>query len=306
MDFGVHLPHLGRQADGSTLRRFAREAERLGFHSLWTSDHIAWPAHIRSKYPYSATGSFPAPFDVPWLDPLGALLHVAACTERVKLGTSVLILGYRPVIQTAKQWATLDIVSGGRAIAGVGVGWMREEFEALGMPFDHRGARADEQLEAWEALWSSAFPSYTGRYVRFPEVGFQPRPVNGRIPIWVGGDTEAAFRRAARFGDAFHAAFQPLDEVVAGWSRVRSLAADSGRDPEQLRLSLRVHLDFGAVAEPAKAVQGSPDQMLGTLATLRAAGVTHVLLDILAPGGSEGRLRAMQRFAAEVAPRVEG
>src|SRR5205085_11779735 len=132
---------------------------------------IAWPQTIESQYPYSDDGSFaPAP-DMPWLDPLGTLFFVAGCTERVRLGTTVLILGYRPPLLTAKAVASLDVVSGGRTILGVGVGWMKEEFDILGMPFDHRGARGDEQLELFAALFSAASPSYDGRYYTVPPIG---------------------------------------------------------------------------------------------------------------------------------------
>src|SRR5213079_2483274 len=134
VEWGVHLPHLGYRASRDPLLRFARRVDELGFHSGWVSDHIAWPQDIESKYPYSDDGSFPAPAGMPWLDPLGTLFFVAACTEHLRLGTSVLILGYRPPVLTAKAVASLDVVSGGRAILGVGVGWMKEEFEILGMP----------------------------------------------------------------------------------------------------------------------------------------------------------------------------
>src|SRR3712207_5590268 len=153
---GRDLPHIARQASGAVVMAFARAAEALGFDSAWATDHIALPADVTSRYHYSATGDFPAPFNLPWLDPLGTLLFTAACTERIRLGTTVLILGYRPPVQTAKLIATLDVLSGGRTILGVGVGWMREEFDALGMPFDQRGARADEQLEIFEALFTQA------------------------------------------------------------------------------------------------------------------------------------------------------
>jgi probable F420-dependent oxidoreductase len=304
MEFGVHLPHLGHQADGPTLARFAREADTLGYHSGWVSDHIAWPAAVASRYPYSEAGDFPAPYNIPWLDPLGTLLYVAGCTERLKLGTTVLILGYRPPVQTAKLLATLDAVSGGRTILGVGVGWMAEEFEVLGMPFDHRGARADEQLEIFEALFTRPEASYEGRFYRFPAVAFSPKPVNGHIPIWVGGNSEAAFVRAARFGDALHAAFTPLPELRTHWARVRELAAERGRDPSALTLSARVFLDFDGNADPAKSLLGPPDAVLEQIAAYRAAGVSHLLLDILARGGVEGRRAAMHRFATEVMPRA--
>ncbi len=300
MDYGVHLPHLGHQADRHSLTEFARRADALGYHSAWVSDHITWPAEVASRYPYSANGDFPAPFNTPWLDPLGTLLFVAACTERIRLGTTVLILGYRPPVQTAKMLATLDVLSEGRTILGVGVGWMREEFEALGMPFDHRGARGDEQLEVFEALFTQPLPAYEGRFYRFPGLGFQPRPVNGHIPIWVGGDTEAAFRRAARYGDAYHAAFEPLDAVSQHWARVQASAEEHGRDPSQLTLSVRVYLDFDRVVDPAKSLSGNPAQMREQVGRFAAAGVSHLLLDIVARGGVAGRQEAMERFAAEV------
>jgi probable F420-dependent oxidoreductase len=304
MRFGVHLPHLGRQASGAALRDFAREAEALGFDSGWVSDHIAWPAEVASRYPYTESGDFPAPFGVPWLDPLGTLLFTAACTERLRLGTTVLILGYRPPVQTAKLLATLDSLSDGRLILGVGVGWMREEFEALGMPFDHRGARADEQLEIFEALFTQESPAYEGRFYRFPAIGFQPKPPQGHVPVWVGGNTEPAFRRVTRYGDGFHAAFTPLPELEQHWARVRALCEQQGRDPAGVVLSARVYLDPAGTARPDVSLAGGPEQMAEQIAGYAAIGVSHLVLDITAPGGLAGRLDAMRRFAADVMPRV--
>ena len=206
MDIGVHLPQLGRGATRDALVEFCTEAERLGVHSGWVSDHIAWPAEIAANYPYSDDGSFPAPNSMAWLEPIGTLLFVAGITEQIKLGQTVLIMGYRPPVQTAKLIATLDVLSQGRAILGAGVGWMREEFEVLGMPFDHRGKRADEQLEIFERLFADETPSYDGEFYSFPEIRFEPKPVQDRIPVWIGGASEPAFRRTARFGDCFHAA----------------------------------------------------------------------------------------------------
>jgi probable F420-dependent oxidoreductase len=304
MDWGIHLPHLGRQATPDALTRFAHRADELGFHSGWVSDHIAWPADITSRYPYTADGSFPAPPGTPWLDPIGTLFYVAAVTERLRLGTTVLILGYRPPVLTAKAIATLDHLSNGRVIFGVGVGWMREEFEVLGMPYDHRGARADEQLQVFHTLFSEDEPSHSGTYYGFPEVGFLPRPVQQPLPIWVGGSTEAAYRRVARFGQAFHAAFQKLDEVRAAWQRVQEVVADEGRDPAGVRLSIRLYLDPGQVMEPAKSIAGSAGEMLDTVGAWSAIGVDHILLDPVAPGGVDGRIAAMEQFMSDVAPQV--
>jgi probable F420-dependent oxidoreductase len=302
MEWGVHLPQLGRGATREALIGFAREIERAGVHSGWVSDHVAWPAEIRSRYPYSPDGVFAAEPQMPWLDPIGTLLFVAGCTEELRLGTTVLILGYRPAIQTAKQIATLDVVSGGRAILGVGVGWMREEFEALQMPFDHRGSRADEYLAAFRELFTEKNPAYSGRHVRFPTVGFEPKPLQKPLPLWVGGHTEPAFVRAVRYGEGFHAAFQPREEVRSAWRRISELCAEVGRDRSELTLSLRLYLDPDAAMDPDLSVAGSAQQMLDTVAALEELGVGHLLLDPVARGGVEGRLAAVQRFMADVAP----
>lgn len=304
MDWGIHLPHLGRQATRRALIDFAQHAEQLGFHSGWVSDHVAWPRDIHSQYPYSDDGSFAPPPDMPWLDPLGTLFFVAACTERLRLGTTVLILGYRPPVLTAKAVASLDHLSEGRVLLGVGVGWMREEFEILGMPFDHRGKRADEQLALFRSFFADDAPSFHGEFYDVPEVGFEPKPAARRVPIWVGGDSEAAYRRVAAFGDAFHAAFQSPDEVAAGWDRVRKLVAEAGRDPGDVRLSVRLYLDPEGSMPAAKSIAGSPEQMIDTIGRWREIGVDHVLLDPVAPGGLDGRRAAMERFMVDVAPRA--
>ncbi|MGH1489233.1 MAG: LLM class F420-dependent oxidoreductase [Acidimicrobiales bacterium] len=302
MNFGVHLPQLGRGANRANLIEWAEEADRLGMHSGWVSDHVAWPKDIESSYPYSEDGSFPGGFDMPWLDPLGTLMFVAARTERLKLGTTVLILGYRPPVLTAKWMSSLDVLSEGRAILGVGVGWMREEFEVLGMPFDNRGARADEQLEIFETLFSDDLPSYDGTYYQFPPVGFSPKPPERKIPVWVGGASAAAFRRTAKFGDAFHAAFEPVEKVADEWSQIEAACEAIGRDRSEIELSVRVYLDPGSQMESAKSLQGSADQMAETIAGWADIGVTHLGLDVVAAGGASGRLDVLRSFMTDVAP----
>ena len=305
MEWGVHLPHLGRQATRDAIISFSQRAEAAGVHDGWVSDHIAWPKSIESKYPYTDDGSFPAGNDMPWLDPIGTLFFVAACTARLRLGTTVLILPYRPPMLTAKAISSLDALSGGRVIFGVGVGWMREEAEALGMPFDNRGARSDEQLELFEAMFTQDSPSYEGRYYQVPPVGFSPKPTRGRVPIWVGGDTEPAWRRVVRFGDAYHAAFEPLDKVVAAWARIGQMCDEVGRNRDtELRLSIRLYLDPDGQQSPAKSVAGSPAQMLDTIREWQAIGVDHILLDPVARGGVTGRSDAIDRFMDQVASKI--
>ena len=302
MDWGAHLPHLGRQATPGHLTDFVRTCDRIGVHSVWSSDHIAWPRSIESEYPYTDDGAFPAPDGMPWLDPVGTLFFAAAVSERVLLGTTVLILGYRPVVATAKAWASLDALSQGRALMGVGVGWMREEFEALQMPFDHRGARADEQLEAMDRLFREDWASYDGTYTRFPPLGFFPRPANGHIPVWVGGDSAPAYRRTARFGDVFHAAFQTEEQLRGHRAGVRHACEEAGRDPDAVGFSTRVYLDLDGDADPRKSLTGSAQQMTDTAARLRAIGYGHILVDITGRGGPERRLDGLQQLMADVAP----
>jgi probable F420-dependent oxidoreductase len=304
MEFGLHLPDAGAYANREAMLAYATTAEASGYASLWASDHIAWPdpRTLASKYPYAEDNSgFPPPNSL-WLDCLASLQFVAAVTERVKLGTTVLILGYRPAIQQAKAWATLDHLSGGRAILGVGVGWMKEEFEAIGMPWDHRGERADEFLEVFEELWSKEEISHEGRFLRFGPIGFTPKPPNGRIPVWVGGHTPAAYRRAARHGDAFHAAFPTPDGLAQQWAGVRAACEEAGRDPAELQLTMLVTAKFEGTSDRPGVLSGSSQQMVDQLAPYRDLGVTHTVVWAAARGGLDGRLDAIRRFADEVAP----
>jgi len=303
MDIGVHLPQLGRGARAA-LKEFCVEAERLGVHSGWVSDHIAWPADIASKYPYSEDGSFPAPNTMAWLEPIGTLLFVAGITEQMKLGQTVLILGYRPPVQTAKLIATLDVLSEGRAIFGAGIGWMREEFEVLGMPYDNRGKRADEQLEIFHELFTADTPTYDGEFYSFPEIKFEPKPVQSHVPVWIGGSSEPAYRRTARFGDCFHAAFEPIETVEHEWQRVQQLTVDAGRNSDDMQLSVRLYLDPSSAMKPELSIAGSTEQMIETMGKWQAIGASHVLVDITAPGGPAGRLEALQAFMTNVVPNV--
>ncbi|MCP5183691.1 MAG: LLM class F420-dependent oxidoreductase [Pseudomonadales bacterium] len=302
MDFGIHLPHLGRNTGRDSLIDFAQSVEAAGFASGWVSDHVCWPAEIASKYPYTDDGSFaPAP-DMGWLDPIGTQLFVAAVTTRLRLGFTVLILPYRQPVATAKQLATLDVLSGGRLILGCGIGWMAEEAAILGMPWDHRGARTNEQLELFECLFTQPAPRYEGHFYALPEVGFEPKPLQSPVPVWVGGNTDAAYRRAARYGSGLHAAFEPIDVVAHAWQQVRAHARALDKDPDAMTLSLRVYLDTLGSMEPAKSVYGSPAQMQDQVAAWRDIGVRHLVLDPVARGGIAGRRDAALAFAETVMP----
>lgn len=302
LEFGVHLPHLGRNVGRDSLIWFAQAVERAGYASGWVSDHVAWPAEIESKYPYSDDGSFAPPPDMGWLDPIGTQLFVAGVTERLRLGFTVLILPYRLPVVTAKQLATLDVLSNGRLILGCGVGWMAEEAAILGMPWDRRGERTDEQLDLFTRLFTERVPSFDGRHYTIPPIGFEPKPLQNPVPVWVGGNTEAAWRRAGTRGHGFHAAFEPIDHVAHGWQQVLAHAEKADRDTTGMTLSIRLYLDTMGTMEPAKSIQGSRDQMLETITAWRGIGATHIVLDPVARGGVPGRLDALLAFAQDVMP----
>ena len=306
MKWGVHIPHLGREVSGEVIASFAQDVEAMGVHSVWVSDHVCWPAHIESKYPYTADGSFPANSSIGWLEPISTLLFIAGCTTRVRLGTTVLILPYRAPVVTAKQLATLDVVSNGRLILGAGVGWMAEEAEVLGMPWDNRGKRSDEQLAIFEQLFYQSEASFDGRYYSFPTVHFEPKPVQSKVPVWIGGSSPAAFARTAKFGTGFHAAFQPRDVLVEEWAAVRREAEKLGRDPGELTFSVRLYLDPASAMDPELAIAGSAQQMIDSVGKFADIGVTHLLLDPVARGGVEARLGAIRDVMTDVAPNTAG
>ena len=303
MEFGIHLPDAGRDPSREAIIAFATTAERLGYASIWSSDHIAWPdpATLESKYPYADDNSgFPAAGSA-WLDCIGTLQFAAAVTERVLLGTTVLIIGYRGVVQQAKAWATLDHLAQGRAILGVGVGWMKEEFEAIGMPWDERGARADEAIEVWDELFSDGLSTFDGEFTTFRDIGFSPKPPRNHIPVWVGGHTGPAYRRTAKYGDAFHAAFSSPTKLASQWASVADACASIGRDRSEIELTslLRFHWDGGDIEKGE--IGGSTEQVIDQLGTYAEVGLSHTAFFVMGRG-TEARLDAIERFAAEVMP----
>jgi probable F420-dependent oxidoreductase len=236
LQFGIHLPHVGPFANPQTIAAVARHAEELGYHSVWASDHIITPRQIDSPYP---GGRYPVLPEFPFLEPVATLLYAAAVTSRVALGTSVLVVPQRQPVLLAKQLATLDVLSGGRLIFGAGAGWMKEEFQALNVPFESHGQRLDDYLEVIRLCWTEDHPTFEGRFYDLPDIGFYPKPTQKpRPPIWVGGWAEGALRRAARFGDAWHA-MGPPQLVGDAFARVKRYAAEYGRDPESIGLTLR-------------------------------------------------------------------
>lgn len=233
MRFGIVYANTGRAVTPEGAAALARIAEESGFESLWTVEHVGVPAGYESAYPYSPTGRMPGPEESPIPDPLIWLTWVAASTRNLRLGTGILILPQRNPPVLAKELATLDMLSGGRVTLGIGVGWLAEEFAALGVPFESRGARTDEYIEALRVLWGEDESTYSGRFTSFERLKSYPKPVQtGGIPIAVGGHTPAAARRAGRLGDEFFPGVGSVEDLEALVKIMRSAAGDAGRDPD--------------------------------------------------------------------------
>jgi probable F420-dependent oxidoreductase len=292
IELGLILPQFGAPARGpevaARLREVATRADRLGYGVLWTADHVVLPREIATPYPYG--GRFPVPVTDPILDPIATLNYVAAVTSRVKLGTSVLVLPYRHPVVLAKEVATLDVVSGRRVLLGVASGWLREEFELLGVPFAERGARTDEAIALLRALWADGLASFRGRFwsvdgaASFPKPTQRPGP-----PIWIGGSSDPALRRVARVGDGWIAAPRPtLAELARDIERLRRFAEEAGRDPAALGIA------SGGSAR-------SIDELADRLPELERMGVTVVSVPVLAWAKSfEHSLELMEETAARL------
>jgi probable F420-dependent oxidoreductase len=251
MKFGLRYGNLGRYVDGPAAIELAQAAEAAGFESIWTIEHVVVPRAYQSRYPYSPSGRMGSGMeDFPIPDPLVWLTYVGAVTRRIKLGTAILILPQRNPVITAKAVATLDHLAGaGRVLLGIGVGWLAEEFATLGVPFDDRGARADEYVAAMRALWSQECASFHGRFVSFTEVFCRPRPAAGRIPIIVGGDTQAAARRAGRLGDGYFPARGASPEL---FDEMRRAAEAAGRDPASIEVTVSAPTDIAEIEALAR------------------------------------------------------
>jgi probable F420-dependent oxidoreductase len=270
MKIGINLLNFGPGVTPESLARWTRMAETLGYHLVMISDHLAVTADVASRYP------------APFYEPFTTLGWLAGQTTTIRLGTTVIIVPYRHPLETARMVAGLDRLTGGRLIFGVGVGWAREEFRALGQPFDRRGAITDDYLAAMKAAWAKDVASYAGRFVSFSDIHTSPRPLQlPHPPIWVGGASDAALRRAVRHGDGWHPIRIRLDWLrETGLPRLREIARAEQRPVPALcpRLRLKV-TDSPAPDDRRLAGEGTLEQIRADLGTLEALGATHVLLD---------------------------
>ena len=305
MEFGVFLPVSGRAAGRATLTEAALSAERWGFNAVWAAERIVIPWEIETAYPYAEGAQFIVPPDRPFLESLTTLAFLAGRTETVRLGVSVIVLPYRHPLHWAKVATTIDTLSEGRFILGVGVGWMVEEFDALGAPFKERGAVSDEQLEILNRVLDDERCTHEGRFYRFRDIAFYPKSYDRRIPIWVGGEGAAARRRTARYGDAWFPYFVRItpEELAARWDDVRTLAAEHGRDPD--RISFNCNLPVEVTTEPVPQeddrLRGTPEQLADAIRRFADVGVEHMALQFMVPRYPD-RLEQIERFAADVLP----
>jgi probable F420-dependent oxidoreductase len=287
MQIGCSAPTSGPLIEPDSLLRIATEAEMLGYDYVTVSDHVMIPTSIASRYPYSDSGEFPSGAAAARLEQLTAATFIAAATSKLRIVTSVMVVPHRPAVLTAKILATLDYLSKGRITLGIGAGWCEEEFLAIGAPpFAERGAVTDEWMAVCRELWTADEPKFDGKYVKFKDVLFPPKPVQQPIPIWVGGESGPALRRTARYGDAWYPIgtnpqfpMDTLDRYKAGVAKLRDLTQKAGRDPKAVSLAYRVSSNpeaqpKGTVDGQRKLFTGSAQDWIGDIKALQDAGVS--------------------------------
>ena len=313
MEIGFGLPTRGPLSSPERLVTLAQRGEEMGFNLISVSDHVVIPRDIASRYPYSETGEFAGRDSGACLEQLTTLSFLAQATSSARLLTSVMVLPHRSPVLTAKMLATIDVLSAGRLNVGCGVGWMREEFEAIGAPpYEKRGAVGDEYIRAFKELWSSDDPSFEGAYCRFSNISFLPKPAQQpHPPIWVGGESPPALRRAGRLGDVWYPIGNnprfPLatpSDYLESVTRLRRAAEEAGRDPSTIGLAYSASWlnDREAQQLPngdRRLLTGSPAQVADDINAFGEIGVRHLMLNFQSDTLDE-TLARMDRFATAV------
>ena len=315
MKFGFGIPTRGPMATPEGIATLVQKGEALGFAIISVSDHIIIPKRIDSTYPYHESGAFAGSPSGECMEQLSVLSFLVGMTSSARLLTSVMVLPHRPPVLTAKALATIDVLSRGRLIVGCGVGWMREEFEAIGAPaYDERGSVGDEYIRAFKELWTSDNPAFEGKYCRFANVAFAPKPVQKpHPPIWVGGESPAALRRAGRLADAWY----PIgtnprypvgtpEQFAEYAARVKRHAQEAGRDASALDFAYSASWlnDQQAQTLPngeRRSLTGTPQQIAGDIKRYEDLGVRHIMVNL--QGDTQAQtLERMQRFADRIMP----
>jgi probable F420-dependent oxidoreductase len=298
MDFGVFLPVSGAASTRSGLRHAAQTAERLGFSTVWAADRIIIPWKIETEYAYGWSTAFIVPPEKPFLESMTALAFLAGVTDRVRLGVSVLVTTYRHPLHWAKVAATIDRLSEGRFILGVGIGWMREEFEALGRSevFKQRAAVAEEQLQVVRNLMTEERCTFHGRHYAYEDIAFYPK---AQLPIWCGGESAGAQRRAGVYGDAWFPYFARVTPAALAERYENVLRHADGR-PVKLHCCLAVEVTDAPVPQEPDRLRGTPEQVAEALEPFADIGVEHVALQFLV-GRYPERVSQMERLMAVIA-----
>jgi probable F420-dependent oxidoreductase len=286
MKVGVMAVVFGRVKGMGVMKAFASHAERLGFSTLWAPEHVVLVDQYSSRYPYRAEGTFPAPTDAPIADPFLTLCTLATVTEKIRLGTAICLVPEHNPVVLAKVIATLDCLSEGRFTLGVGVGWLEEEFRALGIPWDRRAQRTREYIEAMRRLWGDPLSTYRGEFVNFEGVRSYPKPVRGaNLPVWFGGESGPALRRVAEYGNGWIGFNLTADEAAAKIRRIEELLRANGRKRADVELAV------SPSGKPA-----TPDD----LKRYRDAGVEEfVLTNIRSPHTAEEAAAVLEKAARE-------
>jgi probable F420-dependent oxidoreductase len=266
---GFNAPTTGPLIAPDSLARIITEGEALGFDYVTISDHIMVPRHLDSKYPYTDTGEFPAGTQAAWLEQLATTAYIAALTRKLRFVLSVMVVPHRPAVLTAKVLSTIDFLSKGRLTLGIGVGWCREEFEAIGAaPFEDRGHVTDEWMDACKELWTAEFPQFSGNYVKFGDVVFTPKPAQSPIPIWIGGESGPALRRTVKYAHGWYPVgtnprfpMNTASRFKTGLTRMRGFAEKAGRDPSEIAIALRVLTGPGT--RPRRSIDGEAEMFTG-------------------------------------------
>jgi probable F420-dependent oxidoreductase len=313
MDFGIHIGTRGCLTTRENIMAMASNAETSGYAIIGVADHLIVPVQTDVRYPYTADGIWPGAPTGECFDAIATLTFLAGFTQRIRLLTSVLVVPYRPAVLTAKLLTTADVLSGGRVIAGIGSGWMKEEFAALDTPpFEDRGAVTDEYIRAWKSLWTEDRPSIDGKFVKFDNVVFKPKPESKpHPPIWVGGESAPALRRAAQVGDGWYPVSNNAQILMntpallkAGIDRLHRAAEKVGRDPASIDIAYvwfmppRWSAKLGADGQ-RQMFTGTADDMLEDAAAFAAVGVKHLIVYAQQPT-IEATLDVQQRFAEDV------
>jgi probable F420-dependent oxidoreductase len=294
MRIGVTVPNVHETlAEPTTIEKVGRMADELGFDSIWCNDHLALPG---ARNGAGAQPAYAAAYGEPRgqhiYEPLIVLAYLAAVTRRVLLGTSVYLLALRPPVLAAKQAVSLDRLSEGRLVLGVGVGWLESEFAATGVPYRQRGSRTDEAIAVLKALCGQDIAEFHGRHHGFSGIEFLPKPVQQpHPPLWIGGRSQAAVRRAARAGDAWHPSHLTVDELREQIPELRAECERAGRSPDEVTVATRrklVREPSPADADEARVLQGDAGAIAATVAELEQVGVAHLIVEL--PGSSEGEL----------------